>query len=287
MAGLVIRMFLVDGQPEGLRTMELSNATVLGTFFPRPALSRFLQRQPATRPGVYILLGVEPEAAGLTSERIYIGEGDPVGPRLQTHGVQKDFWTQAAVFTSKDDYLSKTQIQFLEASLIHSARSVSKATLDNGTVPNHPKVSEADHAEVQSFLSHVQMLLGVAGYRFFRPDPELSQIPTDAQQEFHFRVKDAEAAMVRTTSAYVVRKGSTAQKLQPSASPYLIKARQQLEESGALEEDSATLLRFTRDVEFDSPSGAAMVIAGRSANGRISWCLPDGKALKEVEESEV
>ena len=31
------------------------------------------------------------------------GEGDPVGPRLKAHGVQKEFWTEAAVFTSKDD----------------------------------------------------------------------------------------------------------------------------------------------------------------------------------------
>lgn len=42
--------------------------------------------------------------------------------------------------------------------------------------------------------------------------------------------------------------------------------------------------RFTRDVEFSSPSAAAAVIEGGSANGLIEWRTADGRALKEIEE---
>ncbi len=46
---------------------------------------------------------------------LYIGEGDPVLPRLKSHAINKDFWTEAIVFSSKDDYLTKTQVKYLEA----------------------------------------------------------------------------------------------------------------------------------------------------------------------------
>ena len=33
--------------------------------------------------------------------------------------------------------------------------------------------------------------------------------------------------------------------------------------------------RFTRDTAFSSRSAAAAAVAGRSANGRVSWQIPD------------
>jgi hypothetical protein len=283
MSGLVIRTFLVEGDPEGLRTMDLSNATAVGTFFPRPALKDFLGRDPANRPGVYVLFGPEEDAAD-SIQRIYIGEGDPVGPRLRMHGVQKDFWTQAAVFTSSDDYLTKTQIQFLEASLIGLTKTTGRATLENGNLPVTPNISEADQAVVETFLSHVLMLLGAAGYRVLRPRIADVQQGT---QHFLMRVKDAEATMVRGVTAYVVLKGSTAVgELVDSARPSTRNARERLIRAGTLIPDGSGVLRFTKDTEFESPSGGATQVSGRETNGRTSWRLADGTALGEVEEAE-
>ncbi len=42
-------------------------------------------------------------------------------------------------------------------------------------------------------------------------------------------------------------------------------------------------LRFTRDAEFSSPSAAAAVVHGGSANGLLAWKGKDGKTLKELE----
>ncbi|MEI6781748.1 MAG: DUF4357 domain-containing protein [Verrucomicrobiota bacterium] len=41
---------------------------------------------------------------------------------------------------------------------------------------------------------------------------------------------------------------------------------------------------FTRDVQFSSPSAAAAVIEGGSANGLIAWRTKDGTNLKELDE---
>ena len=40
---------------------------------------------------------------------------------------------------------------------------------------------------------------------------------------------------------------------------------------------------FTKDVEFSSPSAAAAVIHGASANGLMAWKNRQGKTLKELE----
>jgi Domain of unknown function (DUF4357) len=42
-------------------------------------------------------------------------------------------------------------------------------------------------------------------------------------------------------------------------------------------------LRFTRNAEFSSPSSAATVVHGGSANGLLAWKDKDGKTLKEIE----
>jgi hypothetical protein len=58
--------------------------------------------------------------------------------------------------------------------------------------------------------------------------------------------------------------------------------RQQLKDQGALKEKTDHLL-FIKDIEFASPSAAAAVIHGGSANGLTAWKNKDGKTLKELE----
>jgi len=48
----------------------------------------------------------------------------------------------------------------------------------------------------------------------------------------------------------------------------------------------AGLYRFTQDYSFSSPSTAAAVVLGRSANGRIEWKDAQGRTLKELQEAE-
>ena len=43
-------------------------------------------------------------------------------------------------------------------------------------------------------------------------------------------------------------------------------------------------LVFTKDAEFSSPSAAAAVIHGGSANGLTAWKTESGKSLKQLDE---
>ncbi len=51
---------------------------------------------------MYVLVG-PPEESGLP--RVYVGEGDPIRPRLEQHAGKKDFWTSCIAFTNKDENL--------------------------------------------------------------------------------------------------------------------------------------------------------------------------------------
>jgi Domain of unknown function (DUF4357) len=84
----------------------------------------------------------------------------------------------------------------------------------------------------------------------------------------------------------VVFQGSAAVLEQrPSAEsyPYVVAQRKQLIADGTLIEKQGFLV-FTKDAEFSSPSAAAAVIHGGSANGLIAWKSEDGKSLKELDE---
>ena len=97
------------------------------------------------RAGVYLLVGPDEQSQ---LPRLYVGEGDPVGPRLDQHAKNKDFWTHAVTFTSNDEHLHKAHVQFLESHLIELAKAAKRCSLDNGNAPVPPSLSEADTAEI-------------------------------------------------------------------------------------------------------------------------------------------
>lgn len=150
--GFSVRIFISSGEPEALRIVEKSNWTGQGVVFPRAQFAEVRDRAELKRAGVYVLWG--PGDTGRLP-RVYIGEGDPVRPRLDQHIKQKDFWTHAVVFTSKDQNLNKAHVQYLEARLVRLAGEAKRAELDNGNVPQFSALSEADTADAEGFLFDV------------------------------------------------------------------------------------------------------------------------------------
>lgn len=291
MAGVTVRTFLVDGLGSGVRTMELSNRTILATLFPRHALDRFSKLTQAGRPGVYILLGEE--AGESAAQAIYIGEGDPLQPRLRDHGASKEFWAQAVTLTSKDDYLTKTQIQYLESRLYDLARAAGRVTLENKKRPEPPTISTADQEEMDDFLASIRLLLQTAGLGFLEsrsvPESELSvSVASGNDESFEYRIKVAVARMLMTSAGFVVLKGSTALFEQPAygaKQASTVRAREELVAAGILVRSASdpSVFDFAQNAAFDSPSAAATAVAGGGQNGLVCWRRErDKKTLKEV-----
>src|SRR5947208_8472257 len=73
-SGRSIRLFLPDGTPRGLIIAEVGNWIGKALCAPRGRRDELLKRSEATRTGIYILLGPDPDRPGGT--KAYIGEAD-------------------------------------------------------------------------------------------------------------------------------------------------------------------------------------------------------------------
>jgi hypothetical protein len=275
-----VRLFLPGGDPDGVKTVEKSNWTGSGLVIPRSLFAETRSRPELGRTGVYILVGPDENSQ---LPRVYVGEGDPIGPRLDQHAKNKDFWTQAVAFTSKDQNLNKAHIQFLEYRLVSLGKSAKRCILDNANTPQPPSLSEADTAEAEGFLADVLLCLPVLGYGFFEEAPA----PTQTTREFTLKAKNITGKGYEASTGFVVRAGSQAAKSEAkSIHVYLSAMRRSLAEQGILV-DHNQYYEMIQDYTFNSPSTAAGVLLGRSANGRIEWKTSDGHTLKSIQDAEV
>jgi hypothetical protein len=161
-----IRIFVPDGDPEGLRIIDRMNWTGLGIVFPRVDWPMIRQRSDFSRPGVYILIGYISDDDLPT---VYIGQGDVLRARLESHVQNKDFWSKAVVFVSSaaSGGLNRAHATWLEHALIQRAVSADRSHLENGTEPQAPQLSEAEKADTQAFLREMLQILPLVGLNAF------------------------------------------------------------------------------------------------------------------------
>ena len=275
MAGRVLKLFFTNDDMKSLSTFELSNYTVQGTMFSRASLNEFKNRKESYKPGVYLIYN---ETAADDS-LLYIGEGDPVLPRLLDHNINKDFWTSAIVFTSRDENLTKTQIQYLEAKLIETAIKCKRIKLENIQRATIPTLSESGLCEVELFLDIIFKMLQALRINFFEPlNIEVSLDETDIIYEMS--VKDAVAKMVIKNGKYVLLKNSLlAPKESSKAKPYVKKLRQEIMNNGLVSVHTDDLWIAIDNIEFTSASYAANAVASYNLNGLITWKY-QGKTLR-------
>ncbi len=104
----------------------------------------------------------------------------------------------------------------------------------------------------------------------------------NTEQVFEAKGPDAKADGMMLENGFLVREGGLARKaVVPSAGNSVQNMQRRLLAEGVLEDKGKSLL-FVKDFTFDSPSGAAAAVLGRTANGWIEWKLADGRTLSEV-----
>ena len=276
-----IRIFVPGGDPDGLRLVEKSNWTGIGVVFSRSNFKEAVSRPEVSKTGVYVLVGSADDSA---LPMIYVGEGDPVKERLAQHQQKKDFWDWAVFFATKDDSLNKAHVQHLESRLCDLARAAKQCKLDNLQTPTSPTLSEAERADVESFLLDVLSIFPLLGLGVFE-HPGADQRRSD-RQVLRVSARGVHGAGYEDARGFVVCKGTeVAGDEVPSIHQYLVSLRADLRASGVIAEQGGKLI-FTQDYVFGSPSTAAGVILGRSANGRELWKADEGRTLRQIQAAE-
>lgn len=282
MAASTIKLFLPKSDPKGLRTAEVSNWTGKAIAAPRSEFKELLERIELKNSGIYFLIGTDPESE---EPMAYIGEAEVIRDRIKSH-IDKDFWIQAVVFVSKDENLTKAHIRYLEGRLIEITKDVGRAKLFNSKASGS-RLPESDQADMEVFLSLIQLVLPVMGSDMLTPVRKGKESKKSKNILF-CETKGLKASGMRTPNGFVVFKGSQAVLVErPSAAkthPGYMAQRAKLMENGSLKEETDHLV-FTKDIEFSSPSGAGAIIVGGGAAGPTLWRDKSGKTLKEIDES--
>ena len=283
--GRSIRLFLVDGTPNGLLTAEIMNWTGHVLTGPRSKLAELVQRPECGRTGVYFLVGPDPDDSLRT--RVYIGESDDVAQRLKQHNRPeeqggKDFWERVCLITSKDQNLTKAHAKYLESQLIQIATQTGRCVVGNGTAHSYNNLPESDRADMAFFLEQIRIVLPVLGFDFLReltkpsaPTSSSAAVPVTRSPRFNLELPRyrISAQGQEIDGEFFVLKGSKARAEWVGTERGYQGLFKQLVDEGVLVADGSEHMRFSDDYAFSSPSAAAAVVSGRSANGRTSWLV--------------
>jgi hypothetical protein len=279
MPSATIKIFLVHGDPKRLRTAEISNWTGKAVAGPRTEFDSILARDECGSSGIYFLTGNDPDTG---SPAVYVGESECIRDRVKNH-VAKDFWNHIIFFMSKDENLTKSHIRYLEGRLIEQTQQAGRATVQNSQ-GSGSKLPESDRQDMEIFLEKIHQLLPALGVEVLVPTSSKPEVKAE-QELLSCEIHGLRATGHLTPNGIVVLASSQAV-LESRASaqqyPWVINARQRLMDEGVLRADSGAFY-FTKDTEFSSPSAAAAVVHGGTANGRTAWKNQVGKTLKDLE----
>lgn len=293
--GKSINLYLMDGEPVGRIKCTLANWTGVAYKIPRTALDLCKERDDLKQSGIYFLFGTSDQTG---NNIVYVGQagarknGEGLLYRLQEHkrNPNKDYWTEAVLFTTSNNSFGPTEISYLENRFCGLALAAKRYDVRNGNDPTQGNITEEKESELEEFVEYARIVMGTLGHKVFEPLVAHSAAASDEAEAhtviadeplLHFDRSAGKATGHRTSEGFVVLKGSVLSiKLQHScpenARKFRMKYTDKIDVNGIL----------TEDVLLTSPSAAAAFVGGSSLSGNITWKTADGRTLKDIESKE-
>lgn len=153
-----IKLLLSDGSLAGLLVAELSKWDGILLSSPRESYQLLSNEQESKYWGVYLLV---------SEDKVYIGQTNDLLRRISEHDKTKDWWNRVVLFTTKDNSLNRSDIDYLENSLIEIAKRSGSIEMSNSQQGNTPKVSRYRETELKDYLVGGLLLLELIGIRVF------------------------------------------------------------------------------------------------------------------------
>ncbi len=297
MRGKNINMFLMDGTPTGRIKCTIANWTGIAYKIPRTELERCKNREDLKQSGVYFLFG---ESNDTGKPVAYIGQagnrknGEGILNRLFEHkrNADKDYWTEAVVFTTSNNSFGPTEISFLENRFCNLAIAANRYEVKNGNEPSPGHITEEKESEMEEFVEYSRLIMGILGHNIFEPvaiikpetDSKINDNDNDNDNDVTFYMKRkiqsinfyVDASGKQTAEGFVVLKGS---KISPQIKDVISASTRNARSNAKIDAESVLL----EDVLFASPSGAGEFVIGNTCNGWTNWKTKDGVSLKDFE----
>lgn len=167
----------MDGTASGRIKATLANRTGVSYKIPRTELDKCKKREDLQQSGVYFLFGKSEE----TEESVaYIGQagarknGEGILYRLQEHkrDTKKDYWSEAVVFTTSNNFFGPTEISYLEHRFYNRAMEARRYTVTNLNDPSIGNVTEEKESELEEFMEYAEIIMVLWGIKYLNPSVE-------------------------------------------------------------------------------------------------------------------
>lgn len=274
MKSKALQMLVPEGNPNGIKIIELAGWSGKCFIVPRQSLKELKDRPEVNQPGLYLLFGVD---EGSADDLVYIGESENFYSRIANHDSNKDFWNLAVIFTG---VLNRAFVKYLEYRATTIAHEAGRMVVQNKVQPQENTLSDFEKVGVEHYFENVQFILGAMGYEVFDKVTE----SISSAKIYILKADGAEAkAQLLDDGSLNVLKGSTARIRETEAFwGWSLAARKRFLEDGTfIEKGDNVSYVYTKDVLFKSPSAAAATTTGRPINGWTSWKDESGNTLDD------
>lgn len=280
MSAKTISIFLPDGNPNGIKKLEVSNRIIRAYEIPRIKLATAKQYAELFQPALYLLFDKE-------GTRAYVGESENFYERVKNHDQSKDFWEVVVCFVATNKSLEKSDVKYLEYLAVTEAKVANRIETENKTVPLENNLHEFKVPTIKEFFQDVKLLTSTLGYPLF---DVVKTSHINEESLWFCRGRNTNARGVYTENGFTVLAGSI---IDITTTPSLIKGfpKEAAERSGKLRDNSKryseTACELINDLTFKSVSRAGGFCLGQPSNGWLDWRDADGRTMDEVMRKQI
>ncbi len=159
-----IKLFMPNGNPNSIKIIEKMNWTGVGIEMSRDDWETHKTRKEFDQAGIYVLIGYD-ENSDLP--KVYIGQGDGIRKRIESHYKDKAFWEKLIIFVSSNNGLNRGHITWIEYALIDIAKKFNRCILDNAATPTEPILTESEKADTRQFLNEMLSIFPLVEIKIF------------------------------------------------------------------------------------------------------------------------
>ena len=264
----------IDTRPDRIRNCRIDGESLVTVVVPREDLAEAKSLPSIPQRGVYNLLD---EDHGNVS-RVYAGQTTQGIARLDAHKAKKEFWNKTVMFLEDDQNISRDALDVLEAKAIDYVRTQGSYESDNSATPK-PYVDPYKEEAVERPHEKILFRMVALEYDLDRVDPS----PIGASVVFHTKKNGIRGSgrYDKATGHFTVLTDSKMNLSKP-----VLKNMSAAALRREMFDGIADIADITEDLEFPTPSAAAVFVLGGSQNGWTEWVDNNGETLNQVYRSE-
>jgi hypothetical protein len=155
----ILKLFLKNGTLDGFFNVEDTNTIVSVYSCPRETIEDLINEEASEGYGVYFLL---------SENQVYVGQSTNLRKRIDQHKIGKLWWNRAILLTTKNDSLTRSNIDYLESEFIRKAETVQTIDLENKNKGIKQKIDKFDQEYLNKFINESLMILELIGITVFK-----------------------------------------------------------------------------------------------------------------------